>query len=88
MICTACFAMPSCMMCNGHSCLTAERADHLSCAVLQVELFESAPEGAPVPEDELYQIVLAHMVHGMHTFSAAHLATADKMLAFLTSPPR
>lgn len=54
----------------------------------QVALFESAPEGAPVPGDELYQIALAHVVDGMHTFSPQRIATADKMFAFLASQPR
>ena len=54
----------------------------------QVELFESAPEGAPVPGDELYQIALAHVVEGMRTFSVARIAAAEKMLTFLASQPR
>ena len=54
----------------------------------QVVLFEAAPEGAPVPGDELYQISLAHIVEAMQTFSPARITAADKMLTFLASQPR
>ena len=74
-----------CIPCLLHRLLASDR--HLPCC-LQVALFENAPEGAPVPGDELYQIALAHVVEAMLTFSPARITTADKMLSFLASQSR